>query len=306
MRFAPGLVLLSCLVATSCGAASSREAAEDTVAVHAPPIEAINEPATDEVDYLWSKPDDSGTGHTSDAQATVRIGTSWSLCFDDEPDEEADEPCEPSPEDIEKLRRSNEEFEQAIRPGKGSEARRIARLRLTSRRPKSQVFLIAWRNRGDKLCLADSEEDEEGGGSGGGVSGPCVPESHCGDICLSLSGTGSGQQSLYTTSGVVASKADALRITFDDGQVVTYELTGPLVPGFPEYRVFMLDLGRGIEARLELLQKDGVIAEENRSRAEVEAMRCSEKTFPESFLAAGSEQEREKAWNACMKEADSN
>ena len=142
MRFAPGLVLLSCLVATSCGAASSREAAEDTVAVPAPPIEAINEPATDEVDYLWSEPDDSGSGHTSDAQDTVRVTTSWSLCFDDEPAEEADEPCEPSPEDIEKLRRSNEEFELAIRPVKCSETRRIALLRLTSRVPSSQVFIV--------------------------------------------------------------------------------------------------------------------------------------------------------------------
>jgi hypothetical protein len=41
---------------------------------------------------------------------------------------------------------------------------------------------------------------------------------------------GSGR--LYLLSGVVDSKAEELRITFDDGRVVPYGLTGPLVPDF--------------------------------------------------------------------------
>lgn len=289
MRFAPLLVLLSCLVTSSCGAASTQQASEKSSAVPAPSIEAIDEPAGEDVEYLLrSSPSD------------VAVATHF-FCLDGEPDEADNEPCEPSPEEIEKLRRIGEESEHAIRPAQDSQPRKIARLRLSARGPKSQVFLIAWRNRADKLCLADSEEDEEGGGSGGPF-GPCVPEGRCGAICLIGSGTGSGQESLYSTSGVVAAKADALRITFDDGRVATYELSGPLVPGYPEYRVFMLDLGRRIETHLELLQEGSVIAEEKRPRAEVRAMRCSERA---PLSSPEDEHERETAWMACMREEDS-
>jgi hypothetical protein len=105
-------------------------------------------------------------------------------------------------------------------------------------------------------------------------------------------------------SGVVDSKADDLRITFDDGEVVTYELAGPVVPGFPEYRVFMLDLGRGLDARLELLAKDKVIAEETRLRAELKSMRCRER-FPRGPMPpAETQQDQDEAWEACMIEAD--
>jgi hypothetical protein len=261
-----------------------------TSAVPAPPIEAIDEPAPDDVEDLWS---------TSPSE--VAVGTHF-FCIDGEPYEtNENEPCEPSPEEIEKLRNIGEQFEQAIRSARGSEPRKIARLRLTERGPRSQAFLIAWRNRADKLCLTDSEEDEEGGSSGGAF-GPCMPEGRCGAICLTGSGAGSGQESLYSTSGVVASKADALLITFDDGQVVTYELNGPFVPGYPGYRVFMLDLGRRIETHLELLHEGRVIAEEKRSRAEVRAMRCSERA---PLSPPEDEQERETAWMACMTEEDS-
>jgi len=182
MRFAPILALLSCLVASSCGAASTQQAADETAVVAAPPIETIDEPAPPHFAYF------------------------------------------PAPG----------EFAQAIRPAKDSEPRKIARLRLTARGPKSQAFLIAWRNRADKLCLADSVVTE-GRGGGGGPFGPCVPAGYgrCDAICLSLKGTGGEQKWLYTIVGVVASKADALRITFDDGEVITYELAGPVVAGFP-------------------------------------------------------------------------
>ena len=226
MRFALILALLSCLVASSCGAASTQQAADETAVVAAPPIETIDGPAWPGVAYL--------------CEAAM-----------------SDEPCEPSPEG------RIGELAQAIRPAKDSEPRKIARLRLTARGPKSQAFLIAWRNRADKLCLADIVGD--GGGGGGGPFGPCVPEGfgRCDAICLTIKGSGQKpgvERRLHTIIGVVASKADALRITFDDGEVITYELAGPVVAGFPEHRVFMLDLGRGLVARLELLAKEKVIA----------------------------------------------
>jgi hypothetical protein len=292
MRFASVLALLSCFAATACGTASTQQAADKTEAVSAPPVEAIDEPARDDVAYLWTHEDYGSYAHTY-------------FCLSDS-STESDDACKMSPKDAEKLRRIGEAFERALRPAEGSEPRRIARLRLRARGPKSQAFLIAWRNRMGKLCLADSEEDEGGGGGGGGGAfGPCVPEGPCTELCLTLSGTGSGQNSLYSTSGVVTSEADALRITFDDGRIVTYELAGPVVPGFHEYRVFMLDLGRGLDARLELLAKDKVIAEETRSRAELKSMRCGERLSPGPMPPTETPREREEAWKACMREKDS-
>jgi hypothetical protein len=290
MRFTRIPALLSCLLATACGAESTqRQAAEQTAAATAPPIEAIDEPARDEVAYLWETRDDGSYVHSY-----FCVGGSST---------ESDEKCEISTEEREELRRIGEKIEQAIRPAEKSEPRKIARLPLTARGPKTQAFLIAWRNRVDKLCLADSEEDEDGGGGSGGAFGPCMPQEPCSDICLIGSGTGNGLRSLYSTSGVVRSEADALRITFDDGGVVTYELSGPIVPGFPAYRVFMLDLGRRLDARLELLAKGKVIAEDKRSRAEIRGMRCSERFSPGPTTESA--QDREKAWRACTEEADS-
>lgn len=293
MRLGRVVALLGCLVVcTSCGAASSQDAAEGTLSVPAPPIEAIDEPVGAEVARIWATDDDGSYMHSY-------------LCLGDDTTE-PEEPCEPSSEEIEELRRMREEIEEALRPAETSEPRKIARLRLTDRGPKSQAFVIAWRNRADKLCLADSGEDEDGGGGAGGAFGPCVPREPCSDICLIGSGTGSGLSSLYSTSGVVKSEADALRITFDDGRVVTYELSGPVVPGFPAYRVFMLDLGRRLDTRVELLAKEKVIAEETRSRAELKGMRCAERLFPGPVEPTESPQERDKAWKACMEERHSN
>jgi hypothetical protein len=101
---------------------------------------------------------------------------------------------------------------------------------------------------------------------------------------VGLSGSGSGSKTLYLLSGVVDSKADELRIAFEDGRVVPYGLTGPLVPGFPGYRVFMLDLGRSLYQRLELRLSDKDLAEETLSRAQIRAMRCSEQ-FPQVLPA---------------------
>ena len=65
-------------------------------------------------------------------------------------------------------------------------------------------------------------------------------------------------------------------MTLDDGRVVTYELSGPLVPGFREYRILMLDLGRDLSTRLELLHGTKVIAEEKQPRDVIRSMRCLE------------------------------
>jgi hypothetical protein len=86
-------------------------------------------------------------------------------------------------------------------------------------------------------------------------------------------------------------RADVLRVTFDDGRVASYRLDGPLVPGFPEYRVFLLDLGRGFETRLELFDGGKLLAEEKRSDAEIRVMRCDQR-FPPTAPTASAEREK--------------
>ncbi len=263
MTLARALILFcSALALSACGSARSVQPADNAQVAPAsqPHIEAIDEPA----DTWWL--DEPGDGATA----------STYICAQEDSATTTDKGCTPTPEMKEELRRQAEEMKRATTPAKDSEPRAIARLRLEQRGPNSRMRLIAWKSQSGELCLADDETDEEGGGAGGPF-GPCVPGGHCGDICLTLSGSGTGTEWLNTTAGVLPARADMLRITFDGGRVASYKLDGPLVPGFREYRVFMLDLGRGIETRLELFEGDKVIAEEERSRAEIMRMRCSQK-----------------------------
>ena len=204
----------------------------------------------------------------------------------------------------EELRRLSEEIKRATTPAKDSEARAIAQLRLEKRGQNWRIRLIAWNSQLGELCLADDETDEDGNGGGGGPFGPCEPGGHCRDICLTFSGSGTGTGWLRTTAGVVSARADQLRITFDGGRVASYKLDGPLVPGFRKYRVFMLDLGRGIETRLELFDGDKLIAEEKRSDAEIRGMRCSNK-YPVDDMPRTREEAEKSPLALCFEKARS-
>ena len=210
------------------------------------------------------------------------------MCFDDNGATSGGD-CG-SPETMERLQREHEEFLRAVTPAKGSEARAIAQLRLLDREPSSRALLIAWRSDAGALCLAHEEETADAGG-GFGPQGPCVPEPRCSKICLDTSPSGTGPKTRYVLAGVVASDGDLLRMTLDDGRVVAYELSGPLVPGFPEYRVFMLDLGRDLSTRLELLDGANVIATEKQPRDVIRGMRCSEK-YPVDLPRTSEEAEK--------------
>jgi len=278
VSLARALILICSLLAVSaCGSARSEQSADaDPVApLPVPPIQAIDEPFAD----LWWV----DTGDRGASGSTV-------ICAQEDSKTTTDQDCELTPELKEQMRRHEEEFERATTPAKGSEPRAIARLRLDQRRAGSRLDLIAWKSQSGELCLADEETIEKGNGDsaggGGGPFGPCVPGQRCGDICLSFSGSGSGTEWLSSTVGVLPAKADLLRITFDGGREVTYKLAGPLVPGFPEYRVFMLDLGRGIETRLELFEGEKLIAEEKRSDLEIRRMRCNGQFPPPATMGA--------------------
>jgi hypothetical protein len=276
------LILSSVLALSACGSSKSAEPTSTQPAQAPPAIEAMDEPAS--VGFEMP-PDDAASSSTY-------------ICLGDE-GETTPEDCKPTPDQAEKFRRMAEEFEQAVKPAKETEPRAIAQLRLPAGGPSARARLIAWRNQSDKLCI-ETEVEEETGGSSDGPSGPCVPESPCEKICLGLSGSGSGSASRYLLSGVVASEADRLRMTLDDGRVVEYGLTGPIVPGFPEYRVFMLDLGSDLDQRLELVRDDKRIAEEKRSPVEIRMMRCEEDSPP---VLPSQDQGRKSPLDQCLERA---
>jgi len=254
------LLLLCCVLGLSaCGASQSTQPADTQHAQAAPAIQAIDEPAPD---AGWkSPPDDSAT-------------LSMYGCRSDESKTDRKDAC--TPDQMEKSIQMEQMFEEAVQPARGTQPRAIAQLRLPARGPSARARLVVWRTQSNKLCAEADEEDEDGGG-GEGPLGPCVPGAQCADICLDLSGDSRGNAVYaYLLNGVVASQADDLRITLDDGRVEDFALTGPVVPGFPKYRVFMLDLGRDLYRRLELRRDDKVIAEETRSPSEIRMTRCGE------------------------------
>ena len=171
-------------------------------------------------------------------------------------------PCQPTPAWAERLQRAVKQ---------GSEPRAIAELPLPARGPNERARLIAWHNPSGRLCL-----ETQVGALSSPPFGPCLPGPPCRKICLRLLQTKTASEALYLLGGVVASGNDRLRLTTEDGRESTYGLNGPAVPGFRGYRVFMLDLGRSLYRRLELLAHDQVVAEETLSAAQIRALRCNE------------------------------
>ena len=286
------IVLSAVLALSACGSSKgSQPAGEQPPTAASPAIETIDEPAPE----AGFKMPPADVGLSSTYLCVGRVGDEGKTTQED---------CKPTPEEAKKFRRMMGEFEQAVKPAKGTEQRAIARLRLTARGPNVRARLVAWRSQSDKLCIeSEVGVEDESIGSWDGPSGPCVPESRCNKICLGLSASGSGSAQRYLLSGVVASEADTLRMTLDDGRVVDYGLTGPIVPGFPEYRVFMLDLGRDLDQRFELRRDDKTIAEEKRSPVEIRMMRCDEDYPP--ALPGQDSQGRRSQFDECLKRAGS-
>lgn len=283
------LILCSVLALSACGSSSkSSRPAEKPQSTTPAAIEAIDEPSP----VAWFDPPDDAAS------------SSAYICLGDDAKTTSDpDVCEPTPAVKEQLRRQDEQFRQAINPAKGFEPRAIAQLRLVDRDPKARARLVVWRSQAGKPCLVSEVQTKDGGGDDGPF-GPCVPEPRCDKVCLDLSEDGSGLRTTYLVSGVLPSEDDQLRMTLDSGRVITYTLSGPLVPGFPDYRVFMLDLGRDLYERLELLQGDKVVAEEKKSHSEIEGMRCFER-FPVEEMPSSSAEIDRSPLNQCLRKAGS-
>lgn len=266
------LVLLGVLALSACGSARSTQSGgepQSTATKVVPAIEAIDEPAPG---AGWQSPPDKG-----DAE----VHTTLSMCFSRGVKGDDQSECAPNPDQVEHLNQMEAEFEQAVQPAEGSTPRAIAQLRLPSLGPKARARFIVWRNDGGKLCVQTEELNGPNSGDGG-PSGPCDPDNRCRTLCLESSGL-SGRSMVfdYVLSGLIASEADDLRLTRDDGRVQDVALTGPVVPGFPKYRVFMLDLGHSdLYRRLELRQGDKLLAERQVPDAVFKRMRCAESSPP--------------------------
>jgi hypothetical protein len=183
--------------------------------------------------------------------------------------------------------------QEAVKPE--SPPRAIADLRLPGRTPSGTARLNAWHNHSGQLCL-ETQVDT----ANSAPFGPCLPGGPCTKICVQLLQTKTGGEALYLLGGVVASGNDSLRVTTEDGHVATYGVTGPVVPGFSDYRVFMLDLGRNLYRRLELLAHDRVVAEEMLLPAQIRSLRCNEN--PPVRPSQGSQDQRPPL-NQCIQRA---
>jgi hypothetical protein len=267
MRWLGTAALLSSLVALSaCGMAEEERSQPAGTLEPAPPIEAIDEPAPH-----WPPvaPDEEGwsTGYL----AIMSQETQNELLCPEDPDE-----CKPTAEQVAALHKKAEQQYEDMRPAEGTKPRAIARLASTERPTR----LIAWRTVNGELCMQVEVGNAETSGTYGPF-GPCAPFEPCDRMCLNRMSmaVGDGQDIVSLLGGSVAANGDELRVVFEGGTSARYPLTGPLVPGFDDTRVFLLDLGERLYQRLELLDDDEVIASTDIPRREIEAQKCFQR-FP--------------------------
>jgi hypothetical protein len=255
---APLIVIAAAVVAAGCGAVAAeppRDGGEPAGTLEpAPRIEAVDEPPSlPWIEWVATRGDVSGEG----AGCSVAYYAS-----DDAPVEAPAEPksCdELSSEERAEFEAHDKQFRALVEPAQGSEPRTIAKLDLAGDRVLS---LDGWRSKSGRLCLAEWFSRPDGGG-GSGPGGPCLGEndpSCTASLCLGHGGH--GVPILWTLAGVIASKGERLRLTLRSGTTKTYPLTGPLAPGFPEYRVFLLELGREQLLKVELLRAGVVVAQD--------------------------------------------
>jgi hypothetical protein len=270
-------LLLAAVLAAGCGSATAGPANDGEpagVLQAAPPIEAVDEPA-DSIALISLEPDAHGDAARTETICSVVYAEDEPVA-EPEPLPEAGETTssscdELSAEEKARFEELEREFRKRVEPAPGSEPRTIAKLRLSGERV---LKLAAWRSTSGLLCFAEAVSEPDGGG-GTGPGGPCLGEDDVActaALCLESSGHGPPMQ--WNLAGVVSSDGEELRITNSSGMVRRYPLSGPVVPGFPEYRVFMLGLGRDDYVKLELLRAGVVVAEQELPPWVVQLRKC--------------------------------
>lgn len=263
MRWLGLAALLSAsLLLTGCSPLSDERTQPPDAQEPAPPIESMNE-----IVPVPPGANEGGGQIVFDQSYELEL-----LCPDVEPED-----CKPSRERVEELQRQLRKEHEGMKPA-GDEQRAIARLPSTQ---DGEATLIAWRARNGRLCTEIvyryPDRTEFGIGGGYGPFGPCEPRMTCDQICVRRVirfSTATG-----VAGGTVSSRGDQLRIVFLDGKRARYPLSGPVVPGFPDHRVFMVDLAQRLYKRLELIADGKVTASVDVPREETEAQLCHRR-FP--------------------------
>jgi len=256
----PLLGLAAVLVLAGCGTVaggSGEPAASSAPLAGAPPIEAVDEAPSPELQRtldLWFAPPQLGT-----QGSTVTSGTDvWFTWGGGSASTTA---TVPTAADMATIRAQFEAQRAARLPAAGSPPRVVARLPLTD---GGNAILVVWRNHDGVLCT-DTEVTDRQGSGGGGPGNSCVPSDtaallHCAEICLTSNGSGSDvAHEVWVLSGTVAAGADALDVTTADGTTAEYPLTGPVLDGGGDRRVFMLELGKTDWRKLTLLRGGDIV-----------------------------------------------
>jgi hypothetical protein len=230
----------------------------------APPIAAADGPAPDWLARLLHPQAESAAG--VDSQGTFQF------CFgvdaaDSNGHTSSTSDCsgKPTAEQLGQLEAQRKAWLEAVAPEAGAPPRVVATLPLAG---GGTASFAAWTAVGGDPCWT-TEIEVGGGGGGGGPDGPCAhaasPDSRlalppCDALCLSSSGGGSSEENeVYVLAGTVPADADALRVMLAGGAVTTYPLSGPLFPGFPQRRIFLLELGDRDWRTLELVRDGAVV-----------------------------------------------
>lgn len=257
-------VSVTAIIAAGCGAyeenadgqASAARAAPktDTVLRVRPPIQAVNRPAPEVLAFLEFDPDDFASSNAVCSLQTIEVVVPGSAATSaSEPgDSTASKPC--SEADM----REEMRYEREVSLAPGSTPRALAELPL---RAGGTAVFVEYLARSGRYCGFLYEEDGDGGVSGGDQSGPpCARED--GGCIVCIEATRAWEPVPYSLlSGTLPSDAEAVRLTFDDGSVASYPLTGPLMRSDPARRVFLVEVeGDPWYRRLEVL-RDGVVVD---------------------------------------------
>jgi hypothetical protein len=253
--------LAALLVVAGCGSVAGRTgapAAPSAPLAEAPPIQAVNEAPSEELQRslnLEFAPAELGT-QTATFSSGVDV---WVALGAGGPSTTSTVPTAAQMATIQ----AQFEAQRAARlPAAGSPPRVVARLPLAD---GGNALLVAWHNEDGVLCT-DTEVSDSQGSGGGGPGSSCVPAElaaspllHCAQICLDSNGSGSDlAHEVWVLSGTVAADADALDVTTADGTAAEYPLTGPLLDGGTR-RAFLLELGASDWRKLVLLRAGEVV-----------------------------------------------
>jgi hypothetical protein len=277
-----GLLFIA-LIAAGCGSAANQSAERTTEPqlLPAPPIEALDQPAPEDLPLTVLELPEPPECEKDPAACTEGM----SVCFElgvDEQGKSVSRSRECTESDLERQReQTREEFE----PAPDAPPRIVARLHLGEER---SLELIRWRTRRNALCFVSRLQPA---GEYFGPMGPCAGEMpSCPAICLHQAWRPA--DSLWF--GVVSARAEEIELTLDAGEKRRYPLVGPVVAE-PDERVFMVDLGNRTLTSVETFADGESLARYTRPRNERGYERCLRRLGAVPLPHAGQDE-----WAACL------